>query len=197
MLLAGSLAACAGGTHGAGHIPTGTTTTRAPTTAPVTTTAPAATTAPASSSTTTMTAAPPSAQAIAAVIASTHEVSDPNEDFSEGSSPVTVSDGHGGYLTAVAAGRTPSADGHGWLVFFWHDQTFLGWDTDQETWNVSVEAGGPRAIVATYPDYAPTDPACCPSLAPVSISYSWSGATLAQSRQLPKGSLVGIAVERD
>jgi hypothetical protein len=109
---------------------------------------------------------------------------------------VTVSDGHGGNLTAVPAGRTPSADGHGWLVFFWDDQTFLRWDTDQETWNVSVTAGGPNAIEASYPDYAPTDPACCPSLPPVTITYSWSGTALAQSWQLPTGSVVGIAVER-
>jgi LppP/LprE lipoprotein len=180
-LLAGVLASCGGGTHSATHISTRTTTTMAQTT----------TMAP----TTTVVAAPPSAQAIAAVIASTHEVSYPDEGFA-GGSPVTVSDGHGGDLTAVAAGRTPSADGHGWLVFFWDDQRFLGWDTDQETWNVSVKAGGPNSIEASYPDYASSDPACCPSLPPVIITYRWSGTGLAQSRQLPKGSVVGVAVER-
>ena len=139
------------------------------------------------------TVAPPTAQQIAAQIAKTHETTDPSEGFI-GSSPVTVSDGSGGYLTAVSALRNPSADGHGALIFFWHNQTFLGWDTNEETWNVMVRANSADAIEATYADYAPGNPACCPSLPPVTITYSWSGAGFAQSRKIPVGAIVGITV---
>jgi len=162
---------------------TTTTTTTTTTTAPQPTTTTVATT----------TAAAPTAQQITAQIASTHETTDPSEGF-VGSSPVTVSDGSGGYLTAVSALRNPSADGHGALIFFWHNQTFLGWDTNEETWNVMVRANGADTIEATYADYAPGNPACCPSLPPVAITYSWSGTGFAQSRLLPAGAVVGIAV---
>jgi hypothetical protein len=139
------------------------------------------------------TAAPPTPQQIAAQIGNTYETTDPSEGFI-GSSPVTVSDGAGGYLTAVSALRNPSADGHGALIFFWHNQTFLGWDTNEETWNVMVRANGTDVIEATYADYAPGNPACCPSLPPATITYSWSGTGLAQSRKIPAGAIVGIAV---
>jgi len=165
--------------------------------AAVTTTRPQATTstpaAPPGTTVTQTTTAPPTGQQIAAQIASTHETIAPGEGF-VGGSPVTVSDGNGGYLTAVPAGRSPSADGHGWLVFLWHNQGFLGWDTNRESWNVTVRADGMNAIEATYPDYSPGDPACCPSLPPVTITYSWNGTGLAQSRTLPAGAIVGIAV---
>src|SRR4051794_8387158 len=92
---------------------------------------------------------PPTAKQIAAQVATTHEVDFPDEGFTA-ELPTTVGDGGAGFLTAVPALRSPSADGHGWLVFFWHNQTFLGWDTDQETWNVGVEAATPRSIQATY-----------------------------------------------
>ncbi len=138
-------------------------------------------------------AAAPTSQQVAAQIATTHETADPSEGF-VGSPPVTVGDGAGGYLTAVSALRHPSADGHGDLVFFWHNQTFLGWDTNKETWNVSIRGGGTNAIEATYPDYAPGEPACCPTLPPVTITYSWNGVGLAQNRTLPAGAIVGIDV---
>ncbi|MGA3146792.1 MAG: LppP/LprE family lipoprotein [Acidimicrobiales bacterium] len=165
--------------------PQSTTTATAPpttaTAAPPTTTAPRAT------------VAPPTSQQVAAQLAITHETADPGEGFI-GSPPVTVSDGAGGYLTAVPALRNPSTDGHGALVFFWHNQTFLGWDTNKETWNVSVRGGGANAIEATYADYAPGEPACCPSLPPVTITYRWNGVGLAQNRTLPAGAIVGIDV---
>src|SRR5437764_2593360 len=88
------------------------------------TTAPSPTTAiPASAGV----SAPPTASQIATQVARTHETEVPDETFTEGA-PVTVADGAGGYLTAVPARRSPSADGHGELVFFWHNRTFLGWD---------------------------------------------------------------------
>jgi hypothetical protein len=156
---------------------------------PVTTTAPQPTT----TNPATPTAAPPTAQQIAAQVANTHETTDPNEGFI-GNSPVTVSDGSGGYFTAVSALRNPSADGHGALIFFWHNQTFLGWDTNEETWNVMVRSYSADAIGATYADYAPGNPACCPSLPPVTVTYSWRGTGFAQSRKIPAGAIVGIAV---
>ena len=137
--------------------------------------------------------APPTADQIAAQVGRTRDVADPAARFAAGP-PVTVGDGSGGFLTAVSAGRTPSADGHGGLVFFWHDQTFLGWDTDRESWNVSLAASGPDAIEARYPDYARGDPACCPSLPPVTVTYRWTGTRLGQSRTLPPGVIVGILV---
>lgn len=151
-----------------------------------------ATTATASTTTTTSSAPPTSVQ-VAAEIAATHQVSDPNEKFA-GGHLVTVSDGHGGYLTAVSAARFPG-DGHGMLVFFWHNQTFLGWDTDEETWTVSLSAKGANVIDATYADYAPKDPACCPSLAPVTITYRWDGTRLSQSQTLPSEALLNTLVE--
>jgi hypothetical protein len=185
--LALGLAACGGTTPSR----SATSTSSVPTTeVPVTTTTAAlrpTTTTPAT------TAAPPTAQQIAGQIANTHETTDPNEGF-VGSSPVTVSDGSGGYFTAVSALRNPSADGHGALIFFWHNQTFLGWDTNKETWNVMVSADGADAIEATYADYAPGNPACCPALPPVSVTYSWSGTGFAQSRKIPAGAIVGITV---
>jgi len=122
-----------------------------------------ATTAPQPTTTTVATTAvaPPTAQQVAGQIANTHETTDPSEGFI-GSSPVTVSDGSGRYLTAVSALRNPSADGHGGLIF--------------------------------YADYAPGIPACCPSLPPVTITYSWSGAGFSQSRKIPAGAIVGITV---
>lgn len=188
------LAAC--GTTTTSSSPSTTRATPRTSTSVTTTTIPQVTTTKPALPTTTVTqpaVAPPTSQQIAAQIANTHEVAYPNEGFS-GGSPVTVSDGTGGYLTAVPAGRTPSADGHGWLVFFWHNQTFLGWDTNKETWNVTVQSEGTNAIQATYPDYAPGDPACCPSLPPVTITYSWNGTGLAQNQTLPPGALVGLDV---
>ena len=107
-----------------------TTTSRSSSTSSVSTTEARFTTTTAPELTTTTvpptTDAPPTSQQIAAEIANTHETTDPSEGFI-GSLPVTVSDGTGGYLTAVSALRNPSADGHGDLIFFWHNQTFLGW----------------------------------------------------------------------
>ena len=140
--------------------------------------------------------APPTAAQIDAQLAKTHEAETPGTTFSTGGPAVTVADGAGGYLTAVPALRNPSADGHGWLLFFWHNQTFLGWDTNRETWNVDARADG-TTIGATYPRYASNDPACCPSLAPITISYHWNGERLAQDQPLPSGAIVGISVVSD
>lgn len=35
----------------------------------------------------------------------------------------TAADGKGGWITAVIANRYPTADAHGMIVFFWHNQT--------------------------------------------------------------------------
>jgi len=47
--------------------------------------------------------------------------------------PVTVPDGASGTLTAIIGRRSPSGDGTGQLVFFWHNSSFLGWHSDYET----------------------------------------------------------------
>ena len=137
---------------------------------------------------------PPTEAQIATQLARTHETDVPDETFT-GDPPVTVTvpDGTGGSLTAVPARRSPSADGHGWLVFFWHNGTFLGWDTNLETWNVGVRADG-HTIRATYPRYAPGDAACCPSLSSITITYRWNGSRLTQDQPLPSEAIVGVTV---
>ena len=140
-------------------------------------------------------ATPPTDAQISAQLAKTHETELPDETFTDGP-PVVVDDGAGGYLTAVAAHRDPTADGHGWLVFFWHNRSFLGWDTDRETWNVAVQAEG-ATIQATYPRNAPGDAACCPSLSTITITYRWNGSGLAQDQPLPSEAIMGVAVSAD
>jgi LppP/LprE lipoprotein len=165
-----------------------TTATTAPSTAPSTATTSATTVAVS----TEPAAMPPTATQIAAQAARTREINAPSERF-VASPPITVADGSGGLLTAVDSIRDPSADGHGGLIFFWHNQTFLGWDTNLETWNHTIRAidGG---IEATYANHAPNDAACCPSLDPVTISYRWTNGQFAQSRPLPAGAVVGIRI---
>lgn len=81
---------------------------------------------------------------------------------------VVVSDGRGGTLTAAIGVRSITADGHGQLVFFFHGQHFLGWDSNREINSIQdITAVGPRRLDVTYVRYAPDDPLCCPSLSPL------------------------------
>ena len=129
---------------------------------------------------------------IAAQLARTHETEARDETFT-GGPPVTVADGAGGYLTGVAALRSPTADGHGSLLFFWHNRTFLGWDTNRETWNADIRADG-QTIQGTYARYASSDPACCPSLSAITITYRWNGTGLVQDQPVPPEAIVDVTV---
>jgi LppP/LprE lipoprotein len=116
------------------------------------------------------------------------ETSHPSTHFGYPSAPVTTSDGNGGTFTAVTAARTPAADMHGFLVFFWNNQKFIGWDSNQETMSTrKVVSAGTGAFAVTYSDYASEDPACCPSLPPVTITYHWNGTRLQPSQPVPPG----------
>ena len=71
----------------------------------------------------------PSRTQIEAVMRRTVEVTDHSEHFATLGRlfAVTVGDGRGGTLTAVLGTRSPTADGYGQLVFFWHNGRFIPW----------------------------------------------------------------------
>jgi hypothetical protein len=175
-------------------------------TPPTTATSPAGS-APTSGSPTSMPAAPttsprisppatfrrvvPSIREISLELNRTVEIADKTTHFSANDQPGTVSDGAGGWLTALIGVRFPTADGKGELVFFWHNTTFVGLDTHTESERIiSVSASASGAFAVRYVHYALTDPLCCPSLAPVTIEYRWSGHAMAPSG-LPPGHRAG------
>src|SRR5581483_10847459 len=86
-------------------------------------------------STTTTTSSPvaPTAAQIAATMRRTTEVDDPTTYFVPTSPAVTIPDGSGGLLTADIGNRYPTADAAGQLIFFWHNGTFVGWDSKFES----------------------------------------------------------------
>jgi hypothetical protein len=135
---------------------------------------------------------PPSTTQIARVMWRTVLVREPMEHFYPSSEPATISDGSGGNLTAEVGTNLPSTDGDGQLVFFWHNNRFVGWDSSVESMTVlQLQSVGPGHFRVTYSNYAPNDPACCPSLIPMSVAYRWSGdrfiaeAPLPMSRPVP------------
>jgi LppP/LprE lipoprotein len=129
----------------------------------------------------------PSVADIGLEMSRTVESTDRTEHFTAKGNPVTVSDGVGGWLTAILGSRFPTADGYGQLVFFWHNATFVGWDTMMEsTQIIRLGTPGVAALLVEYPSYAPLDAACCPSQPPRTIVYRWNGARLAASG-LPPG----------
>ncbi|GAA1572296.1 hypothetical protein GCM10009804_30780 [Kribbella hippodromi] len=107
-------------------------------------------------------------------MARTVEVKQPAVHFVPSGVRATVSDGGAGKLTAVVGTRSGAADGGGQVVFFFHGNKFVGWDGDTETTGVQRLAGsGAGAFTIRYTHYAAGDPACCPSLAPVTIHWNW------------------------
>ncbi len=103
-------------------------------------------------------------------------VGEPLEHFEPAGLLKTVADGTGGQLTAAVGTSVPTTDGNGQLVFFWHDRRFVGWDASTDAMEIlSLHAVGVGRFRVTYSNYARRDPACCPSLVPVSVVYSWRG----------------------
>jgi hypothetical protein len=97
-----------------------------------------------------------------------------------------TSDGHGGTLYGWTATCRKSADGYCQKVFFFDGTRFLGTDTSTPSSAInSVEAAGSSVIDVTYANYKSTDPLCCPSGVPVTISYTWNGTSISASATPP------------
>jgi hypothetical protein len=85
----------------------------------------------------------------------------------------------GSIFIGLAGFRSPSADGAPMWVFFFNGETYLGTDTLMPSLALNL-AGSPAAgqINVTYSNFATNDPLCCPSLPPVTITYTWNGSTV-------------------
>lgn len=119
---------------------------------------------------------------------STEEIGTPGEYFAPVGQPVTINDGHGGTLTAAIGSRTPTADGHGMVVFFWHDATFVGWDsTTEATATDAIASAGAGQVRITYDNYATHDAACCPSLPRATATFRWDGHAVVALSTIPPG----------
>jgi hypothetical protein len=78
-------------------------------------------------------------------------------------------------------------------VFFWHNTTFIGLDTHTESNQIiRISASGAGTLAVRYTHYAPSDPLCCPSLAPTTIGYHWNGHAMTPNG-LPPGHRAGEA----
>ena len=131
----------------------------------------------------------PSAKEIERELSRTVETKNPKQHFKADGDAVTTSDGAGGVLTAVAGVREPSADDTGELVFFWHGDTFLGWDSLFESKRLVLKSAGPGRFAVTYADY--TGKA---TSRPVSVTYVWSGSNLVPDSSPPSESGTPISV---
>ncbi len=128
----------------------------------------------------------PSPNQIALVMWRTVLVQEGFEHFYPSGQLTTVSDGGSGAFTAEVGTVLPSTDGDGQLVFFWHDKRFVGWDSPLDNMDVlDVQPLHGGTFRVTYSNYAPNDPACCPSLIPLSVVYRWSGSRFVADGPLP------------
>lgn len=99
---------------------------------------------------------------------------------------VTTSSPDGGTLVALSGVKTPTADGDTQWVFFFNDATYLGTDTALPSPQLSLAGSpGPGQVDVHYTTYALNDPLCCPSLPPVTITYTWDGERLTPSGTPP------------
>jgi hypothetical protein len=141
----------------------------------------------------------PTPAAVAAVLARAEEVGTPSEHLRQWGQAVTVSDGSGGWLTAVPAVRYPTADGYGQYVLFWHDTTFVGSDNltplpnlGPEAVSLRIAATGPDRITVRFARYRKTDPMTHPSLPPGYVTYRWARGRLVASGPVPSGAGNGL-----
>jgi superoxide dismutase, Cu-Zn family len=130
----------------------------------------------------------PSDAGIAATMNRTVEAELPDIHFRPAGPAITIDDGRGGgSLTAALGARFPAASGRPGLVFFWHGANFVGWDADTESQLIlGVSSPAPGVFAVSYAGYAGTDPACCPSLAPVVVRYTWDGHRMVASSTPPR-----------
>ncbi|MGH2443702.1 MAG: hypothetical protein ACRDFX_11155 [Chloroflexota bacterium] len=76
----------------------------------------------------------PSVVEIGRRMSETVEVRSRSVHFTALTNPITVQDGRGaGTITAMIGRRWPAANASGQLVFFWHDNHFLGWSGNFES----------------------------------------------------------------
>ncbi len=116
-------------------------------------------------------------------------VADINYVLNQGYDPFDVVSTYGpdgSHFIAIAAARYPSADGAGQWVFFFNGTTYLGTDTAKPSLFLSL-VGSPKAgeVDVRYVNYAPNDPLCCQSRAPVTITYTWDGSKVTPSGTPP------------
>jgi hypothetical protein len=120
-------------------------------------------------------------------MSATVEASDHTEHFTPFTEPLTIRDGRGtGTVTAILGVRYPTADAHGQLVFFWHGNHFLGWDTNYESLTVMrLWSTAPGLFKVKFARYAAKDALCCPSLKPVTVDFAWSSSHIFISNGVP------------
>jgi hypothetical protein len=126
----------------------------------------------------------PSQDAINAELSRTVEVNNPSISFTSDET-ITSSDGNGGWITAIHGTRNPSADGYGQLIFFWHNEQFIGYDAAYESNHSNILYAEPGCIVVSYTHYAENDPISTPSLPDVNITYTWNGTNFTSSGSPP------------
>ncbi len=89
---------------------------------------------------------------------------------------VTTTGLDGSSFIGISGTVIGSADGGGQWVFFFTGTTYLGTDTASASSFLSLAGSpGPGQIAVSYIAYAPADPLCCPTLPPVTITYTWNG----------------------
>ena len=89
----------------------------------------------------------------------------------------------GDVLSAQKGVCATSTDGLCQKVFILWNDRFLGTDTREPSPAIlAIAPAGPARLTVTYANYAEGDPACCPSLSPVTVVYTcnaarcvWSG----------------------
>jgi hypothetical protein len=92
----------------------------------------------------------------------------------------------GGTLSVQKGICKDSATGRCQQLFIYLDERFLGTDTLKTSAGITeIAALGTGRFSATYANYAPNDPGCCPSLPPVTITYTWDGSRLTPSGTPP------------
>jgi hypothetical protein len=126
----------------------------------------------------------PSQGEINAELSGTVEVNNPPISFTSDET-ITSSDGNGGWITSVHGTRNPSADGYGQLIFFWHNEQFIGCDAAYESSHSNILYAKPGYIVVSYTHYAENDPISTPSLPDVNIAYTWNGTNFTSSGSPP------------
>jgi hypothetical protein len=124
-------------------------------------------------------------QGLAAVMARTVPTDNPsNEHFVPTGVSLAVPDGVSGQLTAAVGVRSGTGDGGGQVVFFWHDGTFIGWNSNHQSFKLGIEAAGTASIQVTYLYLNPGEAACC-ATGQASVTYHWDGSQLLASGDPP------------